>query len=137
MGVLDSEISDMGMEIAASSHVPGKESAKTALVKLDGVMAVAVLSATRRLDLSLMKQAAGAAEAELASDREFADTFGDCDLGTIPPFGNLFGMEVYVNESLTEDEEIAFNAGSHTELLRMHYADYERLVKPKVATLSR
>jgi Ala-tRNA(Pro) deacylase len=122
-------------EIAASAHVPGKELAKTVMVKLDGRMAMAVLPASRKVDFAKLKDAAGAAEAELASEREFRDMFPGCEVGGMPPFGNLYDMDVYVSSQLAEDEEIAFNAGSHTELLKLAYRDFERLVRPKVAEM--
>jgi len=123
-------------EIAASAHIPGKELAKTVMVKIDGKMAMAVLPASYQVDFELLQQAAGANEVELASESEFRDMFPECELGAMPPFGNLYGMEVIVSRSLAEDEEIAFNAGSHTELIRLAYKDFERLVKPKVVKLS-
>jgi Ala-tRNA(Pro) deacylase len=117
-------------EIAATTHIPGKEIAKTVMVKLDGKMAMAVLPASYRVDFNLLKKAAGAKKAELASEEEFKDVFPECEVGAMPPFGNLYGMEVYVAQSLAEDEEIAFNAGSHTELIKLAYKDFENLVKP-------
>jgi Ala-tRNA(Pro) deacylase len=123
-------------EIAASAHIPGKELAKTVMVKIDGKMAMAVLPASYRVDFDLLKEAAGASRAELASEREFKDLFPGCDIGAMPPFGNLYGVEVFVAESLAEDEEIAFNAGSHTELIRLSYKDFEGLVHPKVLKFS-
>lgn len=123
-------------EAAASAHIPGKDVAKTVIVKLDGRMAMAVLPASFHVDLEHLAQVAGAERATIASEREFADHFPDCDTGAMPPFGNLYDMEVYVAESLAEDDEIAFAAGSHTELLRMSYRDFERLVKPKVLAFS-
>ena len=119
-------------EIAASAHIPGKELAKTVVVKLDGDMAMAVLPGSYQVDFDLLKEAAGAKTAELASESEFEDRFPECVPGAMPPFGNLYDMPVYVAESLAEDEEIAFNAGTHTELIRMRYGDYEQLVKPRV-----
>jgi Ala-tRNA(Pro) deacylase len=118
-------------EIAASAHIPGKELAKTVVVRLEGKMAMAVLPASYQVDFDLLKQAAGVNQAELASEREFKDLFPECEVGAMPPFGNLYGMEVFVAESLAEDEEIAFNAGSHKELIRLSYKDFERLVQPK------
>jgi Ala-tRNA(Pro) deacylase len=124
-------------QIAASAHVRGKELAKTVMVKIDGKLAMAVLPASYRVDLDLLKQDAGAAKVELATEGEFKGLFPECELGAMPPFGNLYGMDVYVGQVLAEDEEIAFNAGSHTELIRLAYKDFERLVKPKVAKISR
>jgi Ala-tRNA(Pro) deacylase len=123
-------------EIAASAHIRGKELAKTVVVKIDGKMAMAVLPASYRVDFDLLKKAAGASTVELASEKEFKDLFPECEVGAMPPFGNLYGMEVFVADSLAEDEEIAFNAGSHTELIKLTYKDFERVVKPKVVTLS-
>ncbi len=119
-------------EIAALMHIPGKELVKTVMVKIDGKMAMAVLPASYRVDFDLLKQAAGANRVELAGEREFKDMFPECEVGAMPPFGNLYGMEVYAAEVLAEDEEIAFNAGSHKELIRLPYKDFERLVQPKV-----
>jgi Ala-tRNA(Pro) deacylase len=117
-------------EIAATSHIPGKELAKTVMVKLDGKMAMAVLPASYKVDFDLLKKASGANEVELAGEAEFKDMFPECEVGAMPPFGNLYGMEVFVAESLTEDEEIAFNAGSHTELIKLKYKDFDDLVQP-------
>ena len=71
----------------------------------------------------------------MAGEKQFKDMFPDCEIGAMPPFGNLYGMEVYASHRLAEDAEIAFNAGSHTELIRMAYKDFERLVKPKIANI--
>lgn len=120
-------------EIAASAHIPGKELAKTVMVKLDGRMAMAVLPSSCQVDFDRLKAAAGANTAELAGEEEFQDLFPACDVGAMPPFGNLYGLDLFVEAALREDEEIAFNAGSHTELIRLSYADFERLVNPAVA----
>lgn len=123
-------------EIAASAHIPGRELAKTVMVTIDGRMAMAVLPASCKVDLQLLREVTGADRVALATEREFRDMFPGCETGGMPPFGNLYGMDVYVAAPLAEDEEIAFNAGSHTELIRLAYADYERLVQPKVIELS-
>lgn len=119
-------------EIAASAHIPGKELAKTVIVTVDGKTAMAVLPASCQVDFDLLTDSIGARTVELTKEEEFRDLFTACDVGAMPPFGNLYGMDVYVADALLEDEEIAFNAGSHTELIRMQYADFERLVQPKV-----
>jgi Ala-tRNA(Pro) deacylase len=120
-------------EIAASAHIPGRELAKTVMVKLDGKMAMAVLPASYVVDFDRLKQAAGSSKAELATEDEFRSLFPECEVGAMPPFGNLYDIPVYAEKSLTEDEEIAFNAGSHKELFRMAYKDFEKLVKPKTS----
>jgi Ala-tRNA(Pro) deacylase len=86
--------------------------------------------------LIALKKAVGVKDAELASEREFKQHFPDCETGAMPPFGNLYGIPVYVDETLTEDDEIAFNAGSHRELIRMMYTDFDRLVRPEVMNFS-
>lgn len=118
-------------EIAASAHISGNEIAKTVILKLDGTFAMAVLPASLRIDFDLLKDAFTATRVELASEDEFKDLFPHCEVGAMPPFGNLFGMHVYVAPELAEDEHIAFNAGSHTELIRMRYVDFEDLVQPQ------
>jgi len=106
------------------------------MVKIDGKTAMAVLPASYRVDFDLLKKVAGASSVVLASEEEFENMFPDCEIGAMPPFGNLYGMDVFVAASLAEGAEIAFNAGSHSELIRLSYKDFERLVKPKVAKLS-
>ena len=123
-------------EIAASAHIPGQDLAKTVVVKLDGQYAIIVLPASRKVNFKLLKQATGAKEIELARENMFTDVFPDCDPGAMPPFGNLYHIETYVADSLTKDDTIAFNAGSHTELIKMAYQDYEHLVHPKKAKLT-
>jgi Ala-tRNA(Pro) deacylase len=123
-------------KIAASAHIRGKELAKTVIVKIDGRIAMAVLPASQKASLNLLRATAHAANVELASESEFRDRFPGCDPGAMPPFGNLYGMDVYVAAGLAEDEEIAFNAGSFTELVRMSYRDFERLVQPKVLSFA-
>ena len=120
-------------EIAASAHIAGKELAKTVMVKIDDKMAMAVLPASFKVSFDLLKKAAKASKVELANEQEFRSMFPESELGAMPPFGNLYGMEVFADESLSQDEEIAFNAGSHTELVKLAYRDFERLVKPKTA----
>ncbi len=123
-------------EIAATAHIPGKELAKTVMVKIDGKMTMTVLPAYCKINFELLQEASGASNVELSSEQEFKDMFPGCEIGAMPPFGNLYGMEVLVDKSLCEDEEIAFNAGSHTELIRLSYKDFEGLVKPKVVKFS-
>ncbi len=123
-------------EIAASAHIPGQELAKTVMVKLDGEMAMAVLPASFKVDLEQLRSAAGATEVALATEDEFRGLFPGCEPGAMPPFGNLWNMPVFACETLAEDEEIAFNAGSHTELVKLAFADFARLVNPKVTRFS-
>ncbi|MHB8800892.1 MAG: aminoacyl-tRNA deacylase [Thermoanaerobaculia bacterium] len=123
-------------EVAASAHVKGKELAKTVMVTVDGKPVMVVLPASQRVDFQVLREVTGGQNVVLASEAEFRELFPDCEAGAMPPFGNLYGMDVYVAPKLAEDEEIAFNAGSHTELMKLRYADFERLVKPKVAAFA-
>ena len=119
-------------EVAATVHIPGKEVAKTVVVKLDGQMALVVLPAPEMIRMNHLRAETGVDQVELATEGEFKGRFPDCEVGAMPPFGNLYDMDTFVEESLTEDEEIAFNAGSHTEVIRMAYADFEDLVQPRI-----
>lgn len=118
--------------IAALAHVPGKDLAKTVMLKLDGRLVMAVLPASFHVDLSLLKKTTQAKDAQLASEEEFKDRFPECETGAMPPFGNLYGLDVLVDETLSKDKEISFNAGSHRELIRLTWGDYAKLVKPRL-----
>ena len=122
--------------IAGLVHISGKELAKTVIVKLDGKLAMAVLPAKFHVDLVALRKAANAVAAQLASEEEFADRFPGCETGAMPPFGNLFGLDVFADDSLEADKEIAFNAGTHRELIRMAWADFKRLAEPKVTRIA-
>lgn len=119
-------------EVAASAHIPGQNMAKTVMVKVDGDLTMVVVDSNHDVDLDGIAEALGAKEVTLASEDEFGDTFPDCDLGAMPPFGNLYEVSTYVAESLSDNEEIAFNAGSHNELVKMGYQDFAELVQPEV-----
>ena len=117
-------------EIAALTHTPGKELAKTVIIKVDGELTMVVLPASEMVRLDHLRESLGTEFVELADEDEFKGAFPDCETGAMPPFGNLYGMSVFVSQALREDDEIAFNAGSHDELIRLPYAEYERLVHP-------
>ena len=121
-------------EIAESAHIPGRELAKTVVVDIDDKKAMVVQPATSMVNLGRLKKAIGATNVSLAEEKDFQTLFPDCEVGAMPPFGNLYGMDVYVSESLTLDDEITFNAGSHTELIRLAYSDFASLVEPKVVS---
>lgn len=123
-------------EIAASTLVPRREFAKTVIVRLDGELAMAVVPASRHVNLTALASAAGAGKAELAEEEAFRSQFPDCDVGAMPPFGNLYEMPVYVDTMIEEDDDISFNAGTHTQVVRMACDDFLTLVKPIVADIS-
>jgi Ala-tRNA(Pro) deacylase len=119
-------------EVAASEHVPGKQLAKTVIVITDNHAEMVVVPATCTIQLTRLATALGATRARIAEEQDFADRFPDCEVGAMPPFGNLYGMDVYVDRTLTEDERIVFRAGTHTDTMRIKYADFARLVNPIV-----
>jgi Ala-tRNA(Pro) deacylase len=119
-------------EVAAAAHVTGKHVVKTVMVKLDGKLAMVALPSPSRIDLEALRETTGARELELAREDEFRDLFPGCETGAMPPFGNLYGVHVYVTDELAREPVIAFNAGTHTELVEMSYADFQRLVRPRV-----
>lgn len=123
-------------QTANAAHISTRNFAKSVMLKIDGVLAMMVMPAAYKVDLIRLARALGGREVELAHEDEFADAFADCELGAMPPFGNLYGMPVYVDSRLAEQPEIAFNAGSHTDLVRMPYAEFERLAQPELLYLS-
>ena len=119
-------------EVAASAHIAGRNFAKTVMVEISGRMAMAIVPADRKIVLSDLRDSLGEADVKLASEADFEGRFPDCEIGAMPPFGNLFGLPVYMTVSLAAEPEIAFNAGSHHEVIKMPFADYAELVKPIV-----
>ncbi len=130
--VIQHSLAYSASEIAALLHVKGKRLAKSVIVKLDGKHVMAVLPSKFHVDLERLRMATRSGSAELATEGEFARDFPGCDEGAMPPFGNLFGMPVYVDASLSEDQEIVFNACTHTEVIQLAYKDYVDLVKPTI-----
>jgi len=123
-------------EIAAAMHVPGKELAKVVMVKADGKMTMLVLPASYRVDTKKLKKVLECKKLGIAKEKDFEELFSDSEIGAMPPFGNLYNLEVWVDQILTEDEFIVFQAGSHVETLKIKYSDYAQLVNPKVGDFS-
>lgn len=119
-------------DAAAAAHVVGRDFAKTVVVRIDGVLSMIVLPASRRLLLADLREMLGSDDVRLATEAEFRDAFPDCEVGAMPPFGNLYGMRVYVAAALADEPTIAFNAGTHTDVVQISYADFQRLVQPHV-----
>jgi Ala-tRNA(Pro) deacylase len=117
-------------EIAESVHVPGKMLAKTVIVNLDGNMSMVVLRALDQVPMVQLAKKLNVEKAELAFEEEFMERFEDCEVGAMPPFGNLYGLPLYMDRVLSEQEEIVFNAGSHTVVVRMPFRDYARMASP-------
>ena len=122
-------------EIAATAHIPGREMAKTVIVEIDEIPAMVVLPASSRVSLDDVCRVVGSEDVRLAHEKQMAKLFPDCETGAMPPLGNLYKLDVYVHPALAKNEMIAFNAGSHVSLVRMTYADFEQLVRPKVLSL--
>lgn len=119
-------------ELAQAEHIPGKLVAKSVVAWADGHLILLVLPATYRVEFERLNAAIGAKITRLAHEEEFADTFPDCEIGAMPPFGNLYDVPVYVDKNLTADETIIFPTGSHTETMSVRYADFARLVSPTI-----
>ncbi len=120
-------------EVAAAQHVSGQALAKVVMVNADGETVMLVLPASYRVDFEKLKSVLEKKDIRLAKEEEFQDVFPDCEVGAMPPFGNLYNIPVYVDDTLAGDPEIVFQAGTHVHTIKIKYADYERLVKPKVA----
>lgn len=123
-------------EIAAAQHVPGMELAKVVMVKADGKFVMTVLPSCYRIDLKKLKGAIGSKNVKLATEKEFKDLFPDCEIGAMPPFGNLYNIPVIAEKVLTQDEKIVFNAGTHKDTVRIKYTDFAKLANPKVVEFS-
>ena len=123
-------------ETAASTFVPRREFAKTIIVDLDGEKVMAVLSASRHVDLEALRKLAHGKQARLATEDEFEELFPDCEVGAMPPFGSLYDTRVFVDEMVTEVDDLCFNAGSHEQILRMDCRDYLNLERPVVGSFA-
>ncbi|HVM59793.1 MAG TPA: YbaK/EbsC family protein [Verrucomicrobiae bacterium] len=119
-------------ELAAIEHVKGRSHAKVVMVKADAEVLMAVLPADHRVDLERLDRAIGR-KTVLATEEEFKALFPDCAVGTMPPFGELYGVPAYLDASLTDAERIVFEAGTHSDAIKMRYTDYARVAKPTVA----
>lgn len=120
-------------QVAASEHIPGRMVAKVVMVVADGRLVLLTLPAPARVDLARVAAMLGAREVRLAHEEEFAAAFPDCEVGAMPPFGNLYDLPVYADPSLAENQTIVFAAGTHTDTMSMAYSDFTRLVQPVVA----
>jgi Ala-tRNA(Pro) deacylase len=123
--------------LAAELHIPGRQLAKVVMVKANDELAMLVLSAPDRVDLDKVRRAVKADRVQLAAEQDFAPCFPDCEVGAMPPFGNLYEMNVYVDRPLSTQNQIAFPAGTHREIMQVAYSDFERIVEPVLADLSR
>ena len=125
------------LAIAQALHTPGKEMAKVVIVKVQERFVMTVLPASWNVDLRRLRTVFATHRVRLATEDEITGLFPDCELGAMPPFGNLYGLPVYVDQSLTEDEEIVFQAGTHSDAIRMRYWDFASLAFPVVEEFHR
>jgi len=125
------------LTVAQMLHTPEKEMAKVVIVKVDKRFVMTVLPASWKVDLHRLRTVFVSHSVRLATEDEITGLFPDCELGAMPPFGNLYGIPVYVDQSLTEDEEIVFQAGTHSDAIRMRYWDFAVLVFPVVENFHR
>jgi Ala-tRNA(Pro) deacylase len=124
-------------EEAAVSHVPGRSWAKTVVCFVDAEPILAVLPAHLIVDLEALRALAGGCVVRLAREQEFACLYRDCEPGAMPPFGNLYLQRVFVDRSLVGEVEMVFNAGTHTDAIKMHYGDFAELSRPVVGAFGR
>lgn len=124
-------------EIAEKQHISGKEMAKVVMLEVDDALVIGVIEASSKIHLNTTRASLGAAAVRLATEDEFTARFPECEIGAMPPFGNLFGLRVVVDPALEKDEYIYFNAGNHVQTVRMRYKDFAELVKPQVALLTK
>jgi len=125
-----------GQEVAHTLHVSGKKCAKTVILEGDGRLAMAVLPASNRLNLHDLQAAMEVARLEMLAESALSKLFPDCEAGAIPPLGSLYGMEVWVDRTISDSEHIVFCAGTHEDCVRMKYADFSKLAKPRVSRFS-
>ncbi|MGH9427541.1 MAG: aminoacyl-tRNA deacylase [Terriglobia bacterium] len=123
-------------EVAAAQHVPGREMAKTIVLKAGSQFVMVVLPAVMKINMKTLRDELPFSHVELATEKEFAELFADSEVGAMAPFGNLYGLPVFVDKSLAEDAEIVFNAGTHVDTIRIKYADFLRLIKPVIVDVA-
>lgn len=133
--ILEHSIAYTAMEIAGAQHVPGKQMIKSVIVKADGKYLMCVLPAIHLIDFDKLKKVTGAKKVELAKEKDLEKLFPDYDIGAEPPFGQLYGLQVFVDKLLQENEEIVFNGGTHTDMIKIKWKDFVKLTKPKIADI--
>ena len=124
-------------EVAMAEHLSLREVAKTVVLFGDGAYHIAVVPASKLVDFHEVRAALGLSQARLATEKELAELFPDCELGAMPPLGPLYGLPVYLDAVLAGQDTIAFNAGTHCDVIHMRTADFRRLVSPHIVSLTR
>jgi Ala-tRNA(Pro) deacylase len=123
-------------EVAAAQHISGKELAKVVMLIVDGDLVMGVVTGNQKIGLNAAKTSLGANQVRLATEDEFTSRFPECEIGAMPPFGNLFGLSVLVDPAVEKDQYIYFNAGNHAQSVRLAYRDFKQLVQPRIVRLA-
>ena len=127
--------SDAGQEIAAKQHFSGNEMVKVVMLEVDDELVMGVIAGNHKINPDTVRATLGASRVRLATEDEFTSRFPECEIGAMPPFGNLFGLKVFVDPALEKDKDIYFNSGNHVQTVRLRYKDFAALVKPRVVRL--
>jgi Ala-tRNA(Pro) deacylase len=135
--VEEHDVAYTAQEVAAATHIKGKEMVKSVVLVADGKHMLCAVPASRRIDFEALKRLLGAKSVRLAEEKEFASDFPDCELGAMPPMGSLYEVPTLAAEPIKEDAEVAFNAGTHREVIRMRRSDWESLAKPRWGRFTR
>jgi Ala-tRNA(Pro) deacylase len=111
-------------------HVPGRQVAKSVLLRGPDGFLIAVLPATHQVDTDALADVLGG-PVRLADDGEITAIFRDCEWGVVPPFAALYGLRTILDESISHDVVLVFEAQTHVEAIRMRCADFVRLERPR------
>lgn len=122
-------------EISHLSNISERSLAKSVIIRVGEKPVMLVLPSNEVVNFEVLKKILRENEVTLMPEEAFSNLFPDCELGAMPPFGNLYDLDVYVEKDLTKNNEIAFNAGNHNEIIKMKYQDFEKLVNPKIVTM--
>lgn len=134
--LMNHSIAFSALELSEVTHIPEDYLAKTIIVKTPTHLLMCVVRANDNLDMNLLKKLLNQNDITLATEQEFSREFPDCEVGAMPPFGNLYDMGVYVSDALEKNKDIYFNAGNHSEMIKLSFSDYEHLVHPKVVHIT-
>ena len=122
-------------EIAAKQHFSGNDMAKVVMLEVDDELVMGVIAGNHKIDPDTIRGSLGASRVRLATEDEFTSRFPECEIGAMPPFGNLFGLKVFLDPALKKDEDIYFNAGNHVQTVRLRYKHFAALVNPRLVRL--
>jgi Ala-tRNA(Pro) deacylase len=119
-------------DLASAEHVPGRQVIKAVVVKADGQFVMCALPASHRIDLQALRSQLEAEDVKLADEQKLSELFPDCELGAEPPIGRLYDMPTLMDESLTSDARVTFQAGTHRDAITMSLVEYRRVAQPEM-----